>query len=204
MPSSTRRIQPLPARGFGVPNAPADIDPPCFKVEIPRTARAVVISEDFGITAATGVSADYDIDSRFVRQDGSVIRCELPNRHWTRIRRPIEQTFRTRLKEKNIDSTDAHWRVGQTNLVQRLLGREMCVLAWAIESVEPEDPKGLVAKAISSWQGLRPEERWWLYSMAVGQSGLPCHADQGWRAAIRIALTEGATPTAYRTSLFDA
>ena len=44
---------------------------------------------------------------------------------------------------------------------------------------------------MKNWQGLAPEERWWLYTMANAATG---HAlagrNKGWRKAIRFALTE--------------
>jgi hypothetical protein len=38
--------------------------------------------------------------------------------------------------------------------------------------------------------GLRPEERWWLFTVTAAATGFPEHADIGWRKALRFALTE--------------
>jgi hypothetical protein len=71
--------------------------------------------------------------------------------------------------------------------VSRLFGKELVLLAWAIEDADP----ALIPAAIQNWLGLRPEERWWLYTMTNGATG---HAiagrNKGWRKAVRFALTE--------------
>ena len=41
--------------------------------------------------------------------------------------------------------------------------------------------------------GPRPDERWWLFSMAAATTGAAEDVDIGWRKAIRIALTENPT-----------
>src|SRR5699024_1442973 len=71
--------------------------------------------------------------------------------------------------------------------VQRLLGKELTLLAWAIEEADP----ALIPTAIRNWLGLAPEERWWLFTMTNAATG---HAltgrGKGWRQAVRFALTE--------------
>ena len=44
--------------------------------------------------------------------------------------------------------------------------------------------------AVRNWTGLRPEERWWLYTATAAASGRPDQFDIGWRKALRFALTE--------------
>jgi hypothetical protein len=53
--------------------------------------------------------------------------------------------------------------------VDRLLGRELCVLAWAAETATEEQLPVIGSK----WAALRPEERWWLFAMTVAEAGLP-------------------------------
>jgi hypothetical protein len=79
------------------------------------------------------------------------------------------------------------------NKVERLLGKELLVLAWAVENASPE----AVPNAVRNWIGLRPEERWWLFTITAAATGLPEHANIGWRKALRFALTENplAEPT---------
>ena len=68
--------------------------------------------------------------------------------------------------------------------VDRLLGKELCVLAWAIERLEPEK----ISIAVRNWLALRPEERWWLFGMTAMATGGLHDADKGWRVALRYAL----------------
>jgi hypothetical protein len=48
-----------------------------------------------------------------------------------------------------------------------------------------------VPTAIANWQGLSPEERWWLYTMTAAATGhFQLGRNRGWRKAVRFALTE--------------
>lgn len=163
--------------GFGVPTA--EMDPQRFVVQIPQNAREpVAIVEDFGIA---GPQYDAATNSR----SDQVVRCRIDQKRWRHIAAPLKTAFNERLRGRKIPA--GKWITGH-NQVHRLLGREMCVLAWAIESCDAD----LVPAAVSAWSGLRPEERWWLYSMAVHSTGRAEDIDKGWRKAIRIGLTEGA------------
>ena len=66
--------------------------------------------------------------------------------------------------------------------MQRLFGKELLVLLWAVElpDVKPEE----IAVAIRNWHGLKPEERWWLYTMTAAATGLAHQAGMGWRGAL--------------------
>jgi len=39
-------------------------------------------------------------------------------------------------------------------------------------------------------QALRPEERWWIFSMTAGEAGLPEDTQRGWRRALFHALSD--------------
>jgi hypothetical protein len=86
------------------------------------------------------------------------------------------------------------WKTGY-NPVSRLLGKELTLLAWAIEDADP----ALIPTAVANWQGLAPEERWWLYTMTAAATGnYITGRGRGWRKAVRYALTEnpvGIMPT---------
>ncbi len=67
------------------------------------------------------------------------------------------------------------------------LGKELCVLCWAVEEAQPD----LIPNALLNWQGLAPEERWWLYTMTVATTGQAVHhRGLGWRKSLRAALAE--------------
>ena len=89
--------------------------------------------------------------------------------------------------------TTGRWHTG-TNLVDRLLGKELCVLAWGADPANAEQ----LPIVCSKWAALRPEERWWLFSMTVAEAGLPEDTQRGWRRALYFALSDGEKPPAGR------
>jgi hypothetical protein len=152
--------------GFGVP---ATSDPHHFVVSIPRgNAAAVLISEHLGMGA--GAAPQQVLD-----------RVLLERHRWTAIRAEVQRAFNARLKEHNLAT--GTWKIGDTP-VDRLLGKELCVLAWAVERLEPEKTR----IAVRNWLALRPEERWWLFGMTAIATGGLQDADKGWRVALRYAL----------------
>lgn len=152
--------------GFGVP---ATSDPHHFEVAIPRgSSGKVQIREHLGLQAAT--------------LDGAIIdRVLLERPRWTAIRAEVQRAFNARLSVHGLKPSA--WKVGD-NLVDRLLGKELCVLAWAVE--EMDRPK--IPVAVRNWLALRPEERWWLFGMTAMSTGGPMDAGKGWRAALKHAL----------------
>jgi hypothetical protein len=164
--------EPRPTVGFGVPDA---TDPHHMVVTIPRGRdEPVLVAEHFGVRANAEGMPDV------------VERVELGRSRWTAIADTLRRAFNERLKEKGI--TPSKWSTGD-NKVERLLGKELCVLAWAIEKA-PED---MVPVAITNWLGFRPEERWWLFTMTAAATGGIDDSESGWRKALRFALTENPT-----------
>lgn len=158
--------------GFGVPN---DIDPHHFVVEVPATrVNPVVITEHFGLAGGSDGLPE------------SIERCRLSQEAWNAIRKEAERVLNERLKEKKLATS--RWKTGK-NQVERLLGRELCVLAWSVEVAG----KDTIPNAIRNWGAFKPEERWWLFSMAASLTGTSQDVDVGWRKAIRVALTENPT-----------
>ncbi len=155
-----------PTFGFGVP---ATSDPHHFRVVIPRGNQApVLITEHLGMGSET-------------IRDRVIDRVLLDRTRWTAIRSEVQRAFNARLKEH--DLATGSWKVGET-MVDRLLGKELCVLAWAVEKLEPEK----IRLAVRNWLALRPEERWWLFGMTALSTGGVQDADSGWRMALRYAL----------------
>jgi len=155
--------------GFG---CPVGVDPHHFVVDLPvgRTAQ-VVIAEAYGIKA--GLNGLPEVAER----------CYLERSKWTMISEEVKREFNERLRSKKMATS--RWTTG-LNKVERLLGKELLVLAWAVEGANPET----VPNAIRNWIGLRPEERWWLYTVTAAATGGAEHSDVGWRKALRFALTE--------------
>jgi len=100
---------------------------------------------------------------------------------WTAIRSEVQRAFNARLKAHGLKTSA--WKVGE-NPVDRLLGKELCVLAWAVEDMEMEK----IPVAVRNWLALRPEERWWLFGMTAMTTGRVTDGGKGWRLALRHAL----------------
>ena len=155
-----------PTLGFGVP---ATSDPHHFIIEIPRNnTGAVSIVENLGLQS-------HD------QSQSQIARCILERPRWTAIRSEVQRAFNVRLKERQLKTSA--WVVG-ANPVDRLLGKELCVLAWAIEGMELDH----IPIAVRNWLALRPEERWWLFGMTAITTGSINDGGKGWRLALRHAL----------------
>lgn len=70
--------------------------------------------------------------------------------------------------------------------VHASLGKELCVLCWAVEEALPDE----IPNALLNWEALAPEERWWLYTMTVATTGQALQKGLGWRKALRAALAD--------------
>lgn len=152
--------------GFGVP---ATSDPHHFKVIIPKAnSGRVQISEYLGLQHQSAELAVID-------------RVLLERPRWTAIRAEVQRAFNARLKVHSLRTSA--WKVGE-NPVDRLLGRELCVLAWAVEGMDMDK----IPVAVRNWLALRPEERWWLFSMTAVSTGGVKDGNKGWRLALRHAL----------------
>ena len=174
---------PMTTVGFGCPET---TDPHRFEIDISAGRTGfVVIAEHYGIKA--GINGLPEVAER----------CHLPRAIWTLIAEDVKRDFNERLRAKKLATS--RWVVG-VNKVERLLGKELLVLAWAVENAPPE----AVPNAIRNWVGLRPEERWWLFTATAAATGFPEHADIGWRKALRFALTENPLAEPATRSLADS
>ncbi len=158
---------------FGAPGA---YGAHLFRVEIAAARNeSVVIVEDYGYRGQEG---------GIPREEERVI---LPRPVWSAIADIARREFNDRLKAAGV--LTGRWHTG-TNLVDRLLGKELCVLAWAAETAG-EDKISVIC---SKWAALRPEERWWLFAMTVAEAGMPEDTQRGWRRALFLALSDGEKP----------
>lgn len=156
--------------------APEGFGAHVFRVEIPASrAGEVLIVEDYGYRGSeSGIPRDEE-------------RVLLERRVWSQIAEVARREFNDRLKVAKLQT--GRWHTG-TNLVERLLGRELCVLAWAAEKASDQELPVIGSK----WAALRPEERWWLFMVTVAEAGLPEDHQRGWRRALHLALADGDTP----------
>lgn len=162
--------QPVKTVGFG---ALEGFGEHVFRVEIPASRRDPVrIVEDYGY-AGGDPGVPYQEE-----------RVRLSRTAWAGIAEAARKDFNERLRAKKLGTS--HWKTG-TNYVDRLLGKELCVLAWAAEKARPEELPVICSK----WLALRPEERWWLFAMTAAEAGLPEDSERGWRKALYFALSDG-------------
>lgn len=144
-----------------------------FYVEIPVAPRdAICIYEDFGF------------DGNDAKRETVECRLMLARELWSKIRDDARRDFNARLKAKK--QSTGNWTTGRVRL-DRFLGRELCVLAWAAEHASPDECLVICQK----WLALRPEERWWLYSKTAAEAGLANQTQRGWRKALYCALSDG-------------
>ncbi len=163
-----------------------------FRVEIPAARNEpVLIIEDFGYRGLEG---------GIPREEERVV---LVRAVWSGIADIARRELNDRLKSAKVPT--GRWHTG-TNLVDRLLGKELCVLAWAAETANDEQ----IPIICNKWAALRPEERWWLFAMTVAEAGLAEDTRRGWRRALFLALSDGERPPTQRkrrrpveTDLFD-
>jgi hypothetical protein len=162
---------------FGVPE---NFGTHVFRVDIPAAhTESVRLTEDYGYRG---------LDGGIPRDEARAI---LPRAVWSGIAEVARHEFNTRLKAAKLPVS--RWHAG-TNLVERILGKELCVLAWAAESANADQ----IPVIGSKWAALRPEERWWLFAMTVAEAGLPEDTQRGWRRALFHALADGEQPPARR------
>ena len=113
------------------------------------------------------------------------LRVILSRDRWERIVPAVTAEFNARLKEQG--GKRGRWRERGITPLSRLFGKELVLLAWAIEDADP----GRVQTAVANWLGLKPEERWWLYTMTNAATGQALAGrNVGWRVAVRYALCE--------------
>lgn len=147
---------------------------------------------------------DYDPDASLaelsykVGRQQSDMKVILHRERWNLIAEHVRVEFSRRLRQMGLPA--AKWTANR-NYVSRLLGKELTLLAWAVEEADA----GLIPAGIQNWLGLKPEERWWLFTMTNAATGHAIHdRGKGWRRAVRYALTENpVSGTAPQTLLHD-
>ena len=180
--------------GFG---APDEFNAHIFTVTIPPgMAGNVVIRECYGYLAGIDGYPDHDE------------RANLPRPKWKLVADTSRKDFNARLRAKKV--TAGSWKPHE-NKIDRMLGKELCVLAWAVEHASTADEIEVICR---KWSALRPEERWWLYTMTAAEGGMATDNGRGWRKALHLALSDGnpqpkrikksLEPDPRNPSLFDA
>lgn len=141
------------------------------RVSIPENRAAdVLLEEDWGVTQ--------------IGNPDRLMRCALPRARWNAIAAVARQTLNDRLKEQELPAS--RWTTGE-NKVERLLGKEIVVLAWAVEAADEEDVPAVTA----AWAALRPEERWWLFGRVASTAGSAGDVSSKSRRGLALLLSAG-------------
>ncbi len=173
--------------GFGF--VPAESEHHFLVSLSPKKKEFVFVSEHF-----TWEETDEARELSFaLGREDSKIKVYLDRVKWDAIADALRVEFNGRLKKNGLKA--GQWKEGQTP-VSRLFGKELVLLAWAVEDADP----ALIPAAVKNWLGLTPEERWWLFTMTNAATG---HAvtgkNKGWRKAVRYALTENPVSEGYES-----
>lgn len=180
-PSPKTAQKPAKYTGFG---AGADFGAHVFQATVPAGRVGwVTLSEEYGYLAGEGGVPDR------------AVRAELERAKWTPLAEVSRREFNPRLRARKVPPST--WKPGP-NLLDRMLGKELCVLMWACEPATPAQIETICRK----WAELRPEERWWLYAMTAAEAGTAADRDRGWRQALFHALSDGQEHDATRAQQF--
>lgn len=152
-----------------------------FLVVIPKTKKEYVhVFERFTWDDAEEQTSYIDVDYDKLKISISLDR-------WKLVQTSIEKEFNKSLKESG--KLVGKFKKGQVP-VERLLGKELLLLLWAIEECDIDD----VPIAVKNWLGLSREERWWLFTMTNATTGYASDKGKGWRVALRFALAGNKPP----------
>lgn len=156
--------------GFGAPTA---FSAHVFKANVPPgRAGVVTLTEEYGFLAGYEGTPARDV------------RAQLSRSKWTPLADASRKDFNARLRARKVPPSA--WKP-HDNLLDRMLGRELCVLMWAAEHAS----EGQLEIICRKWTALRPEERWWLYAMTAAEGGQAEDKERGWRKALYYALSDG-------------
>lgn len=115
------------------------------------------------------------------------LRTVISKRVWLKIAPFLEREFNSVLSSYSIKK--GKFKVGD-NIVERLLGKELCLLLFSIEHYECDSND--FSQAIHNWSAIEREFRWFLYTMVDTSAGEynTDNLTKGWRGAIKLALLD--------------
>jgi hypothetical protein len=144
-------------------------------------------SYDPGESASVAESSQLEIGSTVSPNSDPSLRVLIDRNRWLMLAPEFWEEANRRLRANGLTSCKFQKNPSKPIPVHPSLGKELCVLCWAVEEAQPD----LIPNALLNWQNLAPEERWWLYTMTVATTGQAVqHRGLGWRKALRAALAE--------------
>lgn len=133
-----------------------------------------------------------------------MLRVALSRARWTELAPGFWEEANRRLRANGLTTAKLTRSPTKPIPVHPSLGKELCVLCWAVEEASIDD----IPNALRNWEALAPEERWWLYTMTVATTGQAMKKGVGWRKALRAVIAdnpfvkgEGMSPKARRELL---
>lgn len=99
---------------------------------------------------------------------------------WAALAGKVKDAFNAQLKKGGQPA--GRWRIQGETLLSEYLGKELFVLAWALEDA----PEHSHATIVSAWLRLDPVERVWLFNQTAR---IPSGRGRGWRGALQLALS---------------
>lgn len=115
-------------------------------------------------------------------RESVILRATLMRKAWNGVRDTVQGDFNERIKVRKHSA--GKWHTGKV-FMDRMLGRELCVLLWALEKAKNDQWDTIV----SCWRAMLPEERWWLFNRASAASPTATSPRVGWRLALRTAFS---------------
>lgn len=174
-----------------------------FLVDVPKGTRAadlVRITEH----RRSDLGALGEADMVSTSANDPSLRVVIDRTRWLALAPAFWEEANRRLRANGLSAAKYQKNPGKPVPVHPSLGKELCVLCWAVEEASPDD----IPNALRNWEALAPEERWWLYTMTVATTGQALQKGLGWRKALRAAITdnpfvkgEGLSPKARRELL---
>lgn len=174
-----------------------------FLIDIPKGSG---LSDLICITEHRGA----ELDQLGVRAQGVLsptdpsLRVMIDRGRWLALAPAYWEEANRRLRANGLPPAKFYKNPGKPVPVHPSLGKELCILCWAVEEAPPDD----IPNALRNWEALAPEERWWLYTMTIATTGQAMQRGIGWRKALRAALVdnpfikgEGLSPKARRELL---
>jgi len=161
-----------------------------FAVIPPKDTDApVLIEERFESEASVAAVAESPGHPAGSPGRSAVVKARLDPYHWERIAAPVREAFNKRIRASGHRSVS--WKAVEPTLLAPHFGKELTLLAWAVEDMED----ALIPNVVANWTGLEPEERWWLYTTINATfARADVGKDRGWRKAVKIAFSENPVP----------
>ena len=174
-----------------------------FLINVPKGSGG---SDIITITEYRGNDFDNlkDRSAEAPSQDDPSLRVIINRARWLALAPAFWEEANRRLRANGLPVAKFQKNPGKPVPVHPSLGKELCILCWAVEDASPDD----IPNALRNWEALAPEERWWLYTMTVATTGQAMQKGLGWRKALRAAIAdnpfvkgEGLSPRARRELL---